>query len=90
VSERLAAIGHRVYAIGLPGSGLNAAYPQWYLRNDLTTFATEPSPIGGMHLADFRAITAQTDGGGRRAEQPGRRTVGDPAGMMPSLGSAAR
>jgi hypothetical protein len=91
VSERLAAIGHRVYAINLPGSGLNAAYPSSYLRNDFTAFATEPSPIGGIHLADYaRAITAQAAGGGRRAEQPGRRTACGWAGMMPSLRSAER
>jgi pimeloyl-ACP methyl ester carboxylesterase len=60
VTERLVAMGHRVHAIDLPGSGLNAAYPQSYLRNDFTAFATEASPIGGIHLADYsRAITAQ-------------------------------
>ncbi len=91
VSEQRAAVGHRVCAIGLPGSGLNAACPQSYLRNHFTAFATEPSPIGGIHLADYaRAITAQAARGGRRAEQPGRRPAGDPAGMMASLRSAAR
>ena len=62
VTERLAAMGHRAFAIDLPGSGLNAAYPQSYLRNDFAAFATEPSPVGGIHLADYaNAITAQLD-----------------------------
>jgi hypothetical protein len=55
VSEQRAAVGHRVCAIGLPGSGLNAACPQSYLRNHCTAFATEPSLIGGIHLADYAA-----------------------------------
>jgi pimeloyl-ACP methyl ester carboxylesterase len=60
VAERLTAMGHRAFAIDLPGSGLNAAYPQSYLRNDFTAFATEPSPVGGIHLADYaNAITTQ-------------------------------
>ena len=34
--------------------------PQSYLHNDFTAFATEPSPVGGIHLADYaNAITAQ-------------------------------
>lgn len=91
VRERLAAIGHRVCAIGRPGSGLNAACPQFYLRSDCTAFAPGPSPVGGIHLADHaRAITAQAAGGGRRPEQRVRRTPGDPAGLMGSLGSAPR
>jgi pimeloyl-ACP methyl ester carboxylesterase len=60
VAEQLAGMGHRVHAIDLPGSGLNAGYPQSYLRNDFTAFATEPSPVAGIHLADYAsAITAQ-------------------------------
>jgi pimeloyl-ACP methyl ester carboxylesterase len=60
VAEQLAGMGHRVHAIDLPGSGLNATYPQSYLRNDFTAFATEPSPIAGIHLADYAtAITTQ-------------------------------
>jgi pimeloyl-ACP methyl ester carboxylesterase len=60
VTERLTAMGHRAFAIDLPGSGLNAAYPQSYLRNDFTAFVTEPSPVAGIHLADYaNAITAQ-------------------------------
>jgi pimeloyl-ACP methyl ester carboxylesterase len=60
VTERLAGMGHRAFAIDLPGSGLNATYPQSYLHNDFTAFVTEPSPVGGIHLADYAsAITAQ-------------------------------
>jgi hypothetical protein len=55
VSERRAAVGHRACAIGLPGSGVNAACPQSYPRNHFTACATEPSPIGGIHLADYAA-----------------------------------
>jgi len=53
VSERLVGMGHRAFAIDLPGSGLNAAYPQSYLRNDFATLATEPSPIADLGLADY-------------------------------------
>jgi pimeloyl-ACP methyl ester carboxylesterase len=54
VAEHLVAAGHRVHAIDLPGSGLNAAYPQSYLRNDFAALATEPSPAANIHLADYR------------------------------------
>lgn len=50
---RLVAAGHRAFAIDLPGSGINAAYPQSYLRNDFAAFATEPSPIANIGLADY-------------------------------------
>jgi len=46
VVERLVRMGHRAFAIDLPGSGLNAHYPQSYLRNDFTALASEPSPVG--------------------------------------------
>jgi pimeloyl-ACP methyl ester carboxylesterase len=60
VTERLVARGHRAFAIDLPGSGLNAAYPASYLRNDFAAFATEPSPIAGIGLADYAdAVTEQ-------------------------------
>ena len=60
VLEQLVAMGHRAFAIDLPGSGLNATYPQSYLRNDFDAFASEPSPIAGIHIADYAdAITAQ-------------------------------
>jgi pimeloyl-ACP methyl ester carboxylesterase len=60
VTERLVGMGHRAFAIDLPGSGLKATYPQSYLRNDFTAFASEPSSVGGIHLADYAdAITRQ-------------------------------
>ena len=60
VSESLTAMGHRVYAMDLPGSGLNAAYPQSYLRNDFGALATEASPVSGIRLTDYRdAVVAE-------------------------------
>jgi pimeloyl-ACP methyl ester carboxylesterase len=57
VAEQLAEMGHRVHAIDLPGSGLDAGYPQSYLRGDAEALATEPSPVGDVHLSDYtRAI----------------------------------
>jgi pimeloyl-ACP methyl ester carboxylesterase len=53
VAERLAAMGHTVSAIDLPGSGLNAAYPDSYLRGDADALVTEPSPVAGIRLADY-------------------------------------
>jgi len=54
VAEHLTAMGHRVDAVDLPGSGLDAAYPASYLRGDVAALATEPSPAGGIRLADYR------------------------------------
>jgi pimeloyl-ACP methyl ester carboxylesterase len=60
VEEHLTAMGHRVHAVDLPGSGLEAGYPHAYLSGDDDRLATEPSPIAGVHLADYRdAIVAQ-------------------------------
>jgi pimeloyl-ACP methyl ester carboxylesterase len=53
LAEQLTANGHRVHAIDLPGSGLDAGYPQSYLRNDFAALTTEPSPLGQIHLADY-------------------------------------
>jgi pimeloyl-ACP methyl ester carboxylesterase len=53
VAERLTASGHRVDAIDLPGSGLDAGYPESYLRGDAAALATEPSPLGQIRLADY-------------------------------------
>lgn len=59
---RLVAMGHRAFAIDLPGSGRNAEYPQSYLRNDFAAFATEPSPIANIGLADYtNAVVAQVE-----------------------------
>ena len=54
VAEELGRMGHRVHALDLPGSGLDAAYPPAYLRNDFAAFAGAPSPVGDVHLADYR------------------------------------
>jgi pimeloyl-ACP methyl ester carboxylesterase len=60
VAEHLVAMGHRVYAIDLPGSGLDAEYPQSYLRSEFAALASEPSAVANIHLTDYRdAITAQ-------------------------------
>ena len=70
--EQLTAMGHRVHAIDLPGSGLHADFPAAFLRNDSTGLATEPSPIGAIHLADYRdAIVAQV----RRMAEHGKVTL---------------
>jgi pimeloyl-ACP methyl ester carboxylesterase len=62
VTGRLAAMGHRAFAIDLPGSGLDAAYPQSYLRNDFTALASEVSPLKDVHLGDYAdAIVSQLD-----------------------------
>jgi pimeloyl-ACP methyl ester carboxylesterase len=53
VAEHLTAMGHRVHALDLPGSGLEAGYPQSYLSNDFEAFACEPSPIGTTTLDDY-------------------------------------
>jgi pimeloyl-ACP methyl ester carboxylesterase len=61
VAEHLVAMGHRVHAIDLPGSGLDATYPQAYLHHN-GAMATEPSPIAAIHLADYRdAIVAAVE-----------------------------
>jgi pimeloyl-ACP methyl ester carboxylesterase len=60
VAEELTELGHRVHAMDLPGSGLDARYPKSYLDGDFGTFASEASPVGDVHLADYRdAIVAQ-------------------------------
>jgi pimeloyl-ACP methyl ester carboxylesterase len=60
VAEHLTAMGHRVYAMDLPGSGLDAAYPQSYLRNDFDALVTEASPVSGVRLADYRDAVVAT------------------------------
>jgi len=53
VAEELTELGHRVHALDLPGSGLDAGYPASYLDGDFAAFASEPSPIGDVHLDDY-------------------------------------
>ncbi|GLX16483.1 alpha/beta fold hydrolase [Streptomyces lavendulae] len=46
--------GHRTIAVDLPGHGAGACFPLSYQSpQDLDRLATEPSPIGGVTLADF-------------------------------------
>jgi pimeloyl-ACP methyl ester carboxylesterase len=72
VAEELSARGDRVHALDLPGSGLNARYPESYLANDAESLAGEPSPIGDIHLSDYRdAIVAEV----RRLAEHGRVTL---------------
>jgi len=60
VAEKLTEQGHLVHAMDLPGSGLDADYPQSYLANDFDAFASEASPVGSIHLSDYSdAIVAQ-------------------------------
>jgi pimeloyl-ACP methyl ester carboxylesterase len=63
VAEELTELGHRVHAIDLPGSGLDAGYPEAYLRNDFAALAGEASPIGAVNLADYATaiVTAVRD-----------------------------
>lgn len=53
VTALMSLLGHRTFAIDLPGSGLNAAYPSSYLRNDFAQFTTEVSPLKGLTLTDY-------------------------------------
>lgn len=46
--------GHRTVAVDLPGHGPGAYFPVSYQSpQDLERLSTEPSPIGGVTLADF-------------------------------------
>jgi len=60
LAKSLTAMGHNVFSIDLPGSGLNARYPKSYLSNDFVKLETEVSPAKDVHLSDYRdAIVAQ-------------------------------
>lgn len=62
VGRRLTERGHRVVALDLPGSGLRAAYPSSYLRNDFAALATEVSPLKDVRLADYvTAVVAEVE-----------------------------
>jgi pimeloyl-ACP methyl ester carboxylesterase len=62
VAGRLTERGHRVIAVDLPGSGLSAAYPPSYLRNDFAALSSEVSPLKGVRLADYvTAVVAQVE-----------------------------
>jgi len=62
VGQRLTEQGHRVIALDLPGSGLRAAYPPSYLRNDFAVLASEVSPLKEVRLADYvTAVVAEVE-----------------------------
>lgn len=62
LAKALTAMGHSVFSIDLPGSGLNARYPLSYLTNDFAKLETEISPSKDVHLSDYRdAIVAQVN-----------------------------
>src|SRR5262249_17537072 len=54
VAEELSARGHRVDALDLPGSGLDAGYPRAYLARNTEAMTTERSPIASIGLAEYR------------------------------------
>lgn len=49
----LSELGYSTLAVDLPGSGLNAVYPQSYLTDDFTALLTEVSPLAGVTLNDY-------------------------------------
>ncbi|MEV8366315.1 alpha/beta fold hydrolase [Streptomyces niveus] len=53
VQRELALLGHRSYAVDLPGHGLDAQYPAAYQApQDLDAWAAEPSKLAGITLQD--------------------------------------
>ncbi|WP_229798374.1 alpha/beta hydrolase [Planomonospora parontospora] len=53
VQRELALLGHRSFAVDLPGHGLDAQYPVAYQApQDLDAWATEPSTLAGTTLQD--------------------------------------
>jgi pimeloyl-ACP methyl ester carboxylesterase len=63
ISPLLAAAGHPVLAIDLPGHGLNAAFPAAFdVQPRTAALATELSPVAGITLADYaRAVANAVD-----------------------------
>lgn len=63
INPLLAAAGHAVLAIDLPGHGLNAAFPAAFdIQPRTSALATEFSPIAGITLADYaRAVADAVD-----------------------------
>ena len=53
VLPHLIAAGHPAVAIDLPGHGLFAQFPKSYSTRDPAAFATEPSPLANLTLADY-------------------------------------
>jgi len=54
VVEALGARGFPAIALDLPGHGMEARVPVSYKTQDLAALATEPSPLAGLGLADYR------------------------------------
>ncbi|MEE1927404.1 alpha/beta hydrolase [Streptomyces sp. TRM 70351] len=53
VQRELALLGHRSYAVDLPGHGFDAQYPAAYQApQDLDAWAAEPSTLAGVTLQD--------------------------------------
>ncbi|WP_311202726.1 alpha/beta fold hydrolase [Actinophytocola gossypii] len=53
IQRELALLGHRSYAVDLPGHGLDAQYPVAYQApQDLDAWAAEPSTLAGVTLRD--------------------------------------
>ncbi|MFC4128753.1 alpha/beta fold hydrolase [Nocardia rhizosphaerae] len=53
IQRELALLGHRSYAVDLPGHGLDAQYPAAYQApQDLDAWAVEPSTLAGVTLQD--------------------------------------
>ncbi|MEU6721819.1 alpha/beta hydrolase [Nonomuraea sp. NPDC046802] len=53
VQRELALLGHRSFAVDLPGHGLDAQYPVAYQApQDLAAWANEPSTLAGVSLQD--------------------------------------
>lgn len=53
IQRELALLGHRTFAVDLPGHGLDAQYPIAYQApQDLGTWAAEPSKLAGVTLRD--------------------------------------
>ncbi|MGH3658133.1 MAG: alpha/beta fold hydrolase, partial [Micromonosporaceae bacterium] len=53
VLAALTDLGHRAVAIDLPGTGLNAKFPQSYLTQDLAALTTEKSPVAGWGIDHY-------------------------------------
>ncbi|WP_043652629.1 alpha/beta fold hydrolase [Streptosporangium roseum] len=53
IQRELALLGHRSFAVDLPGHGLDAQYPVAYQApQDLSAWANEPSTLAGVSLQD--------------------------------------
>jgi len=61
IQRELALLGHRSFAVDLPGHGLDAQYPVSYQApQDLGTWAAEPSTLAGVTLRDNADLLVDT------------------------------